>query len=55
MYLYLLLYIMFITLPSPLKMICPQSILMEDLSLALSCNIVSLFFIHELVIVENLK
>jgi hypothetical protein len=38
----------------PLKMLCPQSILMEDLSLALDCNIVSLFFIPKLVIVEDL-
>jgi hypothetical protein len=36
-------------------MISPQSILMEDLSLALACNIVSLFFIPELVIIEELK
>jgi hypothetical protein len=35
-------------------MLCPQSIVMEDLSLALACNIVSSFFIPELVIVEGL-
>jgi hypothetical protein len=41
-YLYLIyMYIYVHNIAFLLKMLCPQSILMEDLSLALACNIVS--------------
>jgi hypothetical protein len=47
---------MSITLPSPLEMLCPQSIFMERLYVfALACNVFTWFLVLDVVMVDDTR